>query len=208
MYKQREIQTMEWARSWQRNNVTTQVRWEWVFLQWALLNLNPNPPFLWPPAQHDSSKGKIFLCVYNAYKSCSSLAHVLLTLVRGTTGRVRLHKSFPDILKHTQYDYPFLALDKVTCVNSCQAMSHMGFVFLPLRDFLVRLPSWDIHWLLFLCNALWSCFVMSQNTPDQLGYHRNKHFFPRSENVQQWIQDIMMQTPSALASAPRTRNAT
>ncbi len=29
----------------------------------------------------------------------------------------------------------------------------------------------------FLCNALWSCFVMSQNTPDQLGYHMNKWFF-------------------------------
>ena len=33
-----------------------------------------------------------------------------------------------------------------------------------------------IYWLLVLCNALWSCFVMSQNTSDQLEYHTNKCF--------------------------------
>ncbi len=52
-----------------------------------------------------------------------------------------------------------------TCSRQGQGSFHHGI-------FLVCLPSpWDIHWLLFLCNALWSCFVMSQNTPDQLGDH-------------------------------------
>ena len=32
-------------------------------------------------------------------------------------------------------------------------------------------------YILYLYNALWSCFVTSQNTPYQLGYHRNKRFF-------------------------------
>ncbi len=53
-------------------------------------------------------------------------------------------------------------------------------------------PSpWDIHRLLSLCNALWY-FVMSQNTPDQLGDHTNKHFFPpcdlvKNETNELWI---------------------
>ncbi len=42
---------------------------------------------------------------------------------------------------------------------------------------------WDIHQVFSLCNALWSCFVMSQNTPDQLGDHTNKGFFPPCDLV-------------------------
>ena len=66
---------------------------------------------------------------------------------------------------------------QVTNVTHRFAFVHCGIFFR------VWLSPWDIHWLLFPCNALWSCFVISRNTPDQLGDHTNKGFFPPCDLV-------------------------